>query len=358
EDLSGSTRGSFLQVVVEGGEGANNTGLVIQYIIMIILLIGSLVAAQTIGAVGASGMIKLGQKAKSKTIGYAGRGARRVAGKPAEAFATGEAGEGAGRISRGIAAAGRGFGKAAKYIPGAGYAMQGVANITAANRAKVGEIQKGLDKNNDAELKSILAASSGFTRTAAANILEKRGNLTPGHGTTSQHIKALPAYMRRYGMDKEAKGIEDLNWQYPDTDEERKEIVKKASPSVMRKIMENEELSNLYLKPEIMETMQESLQPQHYKAIYEANTAASHKFFGSMTAGMKSIEEMAQKLYNLGTVESQRSATWATSSSARPIMETYLPPSPEKKEPPEAPKAAKEGTKEYADEQWKRTSKK
>ncbi len=333
--FAGSSQASFESLfTAEGSVQASNAGIIVQYIIMIILLLLSLAAAQQIGACGASGMIRLGGAARKKTVGYAGRGARRMAGKPAEAFVTGKAPEGAGRISRGIAAAGRGFGKAARCIPGAGLAAQGVANIAAANRAKVAEIQTGLAKNNATELKSIAAASSGFTRIAALNQLAELEKLTPGQGLSSQHIKTAPTFMKRYGMEAEAKNIEKLNWQYAETDDERNKIVQKAQPAVMKKIMEDEGLSKEYLKPEIMEEMQKSFRPEHYKAVYEANTAASHKFFGSLTEGSKSIEEMAQKLENLGTAESRRSATWATSASAGVIMETYLPSQP----PPPPPK--------------------
>ncbi len=355
--LTGSEHGDFNGAFTDDGTSTiatNDMGMILQFVIMIILLIMCLVTAQQLGAYGAGGMIKLGQKAKGKAIGYAGRGARRVAGKPAEAFATGKAPEGAGRFSRAMAAVGRGTQKYGRYIPGAGYAMQGVGGIAAANRAKVAEIQGGMDKNNDTELRSIAAASSGFRRTAALNLLAKREKLTPGQGLTSQHIKATPSYLRRYGMETEAKNIEKLNWQYAETPEERQAIVQKASPAIIRKIMEDEKLSASYSTPEIRRTMQESFRPEHYKAVYDSGTAAAHQFFQSLTEGSKSIEQMAQRLESLGTPNSQRSASWAQSSSARMIMETYLPPQPEKKESPEAPK---EGTREFAEERW-RTSKK
>ncbi len=367
QTMTGSTGGSFADLATNDGTiKSSSAGLMLQFVIIIILLLMCLISAQQLGAYGASGMIKLGQKAKSKTIGYAGRGARRATGRVAERFATGEGiskeemkgrwwgARAAATLGRGVAATGKGVRK----IPLAGrWTTEGAADIAAANRAKVAEMQQSLAKNNAAELKSIAAASSGFKRTAAINQLAKLEKLTPGQGLSSEHIKATPNYLKRYGMDKEAKDIEKLNWQYAETDEERKEIVEKASPAVMRKIMEDEGLSSQYLKtPGMINKMQESLLPQHYKAIYEANTEASHKFFGSMTEGIKGIGELAQKLEGLGTDNSRRSATWATSTSAGAIMETYLPPQPEKKEPPK--ESPKEGTREYADEQWKRTSKK
>ena len=241
----GGSLGADATATISGALTGNDSGalgVIVKFIILIGLMIGSLIVASKMGAVGSSTVMKWGNTARMWGQGYAGglpgRLARRATGGLAENIATGKSG-----ISRTL-----------NKIPGVAY---GAASITASNRAKIAEIQKKYEKFTDKELKEMTPRVMPFNRAAILNELAKRGNLKVEDKNkdkkdidtnfTQKRIEQGKKVMDKYGMS--TKEIDKARPDLIEKPEDRVKVIKSIKPAdlekmddtVVNKIFENVE---------------------------------------------------------------------------------------------------------------------
>ncbi|MCR4283996.1 MAG: type IV secretion system protein [Parcubacteria group bacterium] len=337
-------------------KGSINT--LVYFIILIGLMIGSLIVASKMGAVGSSTMMKWGTTARKWGQGKAGKialsSARRATGGIAENIATGK-----GKISQTL-----------NKIPGVAY---GSASIVAANRAKIQEIQKKYEKFTDKELKEMTPRLMPFNRTAVLNELAKRGNLKvedkdekgdkKDTNFTQERIEQGKKIMNKYGMStKEVNKVRpdlattgNMDEKYKEVDEGVVKSIKAIKPadlekmddSVVEKIFTDEKMKVVALEnlsmahleninkkvrdkifgnKENIDLMIKNFSAADVKKLADMGGDVADAFFEQI-AGLsdtKDINEIIEKLSDKKGINNKSIAAWLTSGpAAKSIMKEY-----------------------------------
>jgi hypothetical protein len=167
-----------------------NFAFFVNFILVAIFLIASIVIAKMMGAMGADVTMRGLKKVGLKAQGYAGRVSKRYAAGTAEAIMASE-------------------GKAARFIKKVPLVSRGLARVTVAGRKEVADYEKKYDSYSDASLKQLhqQIGTNRSARMAIMNILSKRGNLKEEGAFTGQQIKQTLRYSQSLGLQKEVKDI-------------------------------------------------------------------------------------------------------------------------------------------------------
>jgi len=325
-------------------KGSINT--LVYFLILLGLMIGSLIVASKMGAVGSSTVMKWGDTARKWGQGKALGSVRRVAGNLGE-VATNDT-----RVSRVL-----------RKIPGVAY---GTANLMALNRAKIKDIQKEYEKFTDAELKNMVPSFSGFKRTAIVNELAKRGNLkVDGKSDFNQKdIESGKKVMSKYGVSTKEidKTRPDLaTTGKMDKEYEKKNIkvdegvvkaiksiksadIEKMDDSTIKKIFEDKEMKTVALEnwsvahleninkkvrddifnnEENINLMIKNFSTADAKKLNDMGGKAAEAFFGKIASysSKGDVNEIAEGLLKEGN---RSLAAWVKSGPAvKSIMEEY-----------------------------------
>jgi hypothetical protein len=326
-DLLGAQQTGYAAIFFNK-DASPNVALIIQFIILIMLMLGTLVVANMMGARGADAAIKWGQRGAKAAQGYAGklggRIPRRLAGPAAEAFAKGE---GEGRITGAI---GR-FGAKMREVPIAGrLATRKAAEIARANRTRLEQLKKQYSGYTVRELKNMLPGKPrGFERTALLQLLAEKGDLNQ---VPNDQIKAGIQVMKRYGISTDA--VDALKWQWAETPEEKKQALSLASGETIEKIAQGynrtpekgkpRAFKDYFEKEEILEELVKSISPSKVKKLYDVGGPAADAFFQQLVKLGKTEKTLEAVSNNLLAIGNRSLASWVNSGpAAKSILEAY-----------------------------------
>ncbi len=318
-----NTEESTFAGIFLANDSSPHIALIIQFITLIILMLGILTVAQKMGGAGAETAIKWATAGKNKLQGYAGKITGRVAGEA---------------VARAVPPEGR-VATVLRKVP---LASKGVASVTAANRAKVAELKKGYDKYTAPELKNMLGATTiGFNRAAIMQRLAELKDLKPdGKGLTRERIDAGKATMERYGI--ETKDTKGLLWQYAQTEKERKKAISTAPKGTIEEIAKayNKEPKEgkdreyaEYFTKELLKEMRKNFKGGHIKTIYDEGGAAAETFFESLTELGETTKEIANNL-QAAPYGNKAFASWMNSPAAQNLTSYGIKPKKKKEATP------------------------
>lgn len=140
--------------------------ILIHFVVMVTLMVGSLIIAKQLGAYGSGAVMKWGDSARKWGQGYAGRVSKRYIGRAATAAGGALEKERESKI-------GRGFAKTIKSVP---FLQRGIAGVAQLKKKEVGRYEKqyaGLDAKTLEQLKGKFGTTTE-ARMAMENIIKKK----------------------------------------------------------------------------------------------------------------------------------------------------------------------------------------
>ncbi len=321
------TKESTFAGIFLSADSSPHIALIIQFITLIILLLGTLTVARKIGGVSAGMGINFATWTRKKAQGYAGRISRRAAGEVVSRYVPPE-----GRVAAQL-----------RKIP---FAAKATANITAANRAKISKIKKGYEKYTAPELKNMMATTTvGFNRAAITQRLAELKDLKPdGKGLTRERIDAGKTTMERYGID--SSPVKGLLWQYAKTDKERKQAIGGASKDTIESIFKayNKEPKTgkdrayvKYFTKEMLKEMHRNFKGGQLKTVYDQGGKAAETFFESLSDLGESTSDIAERLQS-EEYGNKSFASWMNSPAAQNLSTYGIKSAKKEKKKNETPK--------------------
>lgn len=190
-------------------------GKFLEFILMIGILLGGLIAAQKMGIYGASGMVKLGQGAVKGTRKWTAKRAQIAAAPAAKAI-------------------GAGLTKALGGIPGFRQLARPFRYAAEKERKAVAKSKDYYKNWTEADLKNQFRAVSPRDKLAISQVLAERGELNTEEGLREEDITKGLKIAKRYVQHRDIlKARPDLA---PNVDEDIQETVGRIKPADMEKL--------------------------------------------------------------------------------------------------------------------------
>jgi len=267
-------------------------GILLNYLLIIGILIGGLITAKQLGIYGANMAIGIGKKMAGGAKDWAKEKATRGLAKPGE-WVSGKMG-----AAMNVPVLGR----ALRALPGMKQLAQAPAAAMTAERKRIGEERKKLERHSNDTLKDLFPTFNKSQKMAASQILATRKDLKEGRNLREKDIIASLKMANRYGDDQVKEILANRPSLAPEVGKSIEEATKKINPAKVDSVQSSE-----FQNPAVVDAMLKNWGGGHMAKLDETNR--------------EGLQKIQDAIYGLGA---DRTARETALNTINPKLKIYI----------------------------------